>query len=131
MTLDPGVGSPCPCMTELAQRLLGARHGPITPYRLNATSADAQLIGPSAGLELVGFSLTETAGAAARLRILDGQGGSNDVELFDVALAANESSREWFASGIFDAGIPLDQGLFINRVSGSYKGTFFIRQRVT
>ncbi len=120
--------APCACCEAYAREKLSELRGPIIPVRLGSTGADAPLLGPEVGLELVGFSVTENAGAAARLGIRDGQGGANDIELFAVTLAAGESSREWFASGDEGAGIPISHGLFILHVSGTYGGTFFVRK---
>ncbi len=122
-------GDTCPCAELLAREKLAQLRGPIVPVRLTSTSADQKLLGPEVGLELVGWSLTENNAAVARIRILEGTLGANDLEHYDVTLAANESAREWFATGPEGAGIPIRGGLSVGLTSGTVKGTFFVRRR--
>lgn len=117
----------CTCAERLAAELLKRGiPGPVLKSPIPSGSGDVELLGADAGLELVGFSFTETAGAAARLRLLEGKGSANDVEIADVQLSANESAREWWG----DDGLPIPLGLFIDRTAGSTKGTIFWRRRV-
>lgn len=120
----------CECVDRLARELLAERRGPILKARLASSNASVSgLLGPGDGLELVGFSLTEDAGAVARARLTEGTGGSNDAELFDVQLNANESTREWFATDPRGAGIPIPGGLSVVLVSGTIRGTIYYRMR--
>lgn len=64
-----------------------------------------------------GFSLRETAGAAAVVRVRDsGVVGGNILDT--ISLAANESAREFYAPG----GKNCRGGLYVEIVSGTVEG---------
>jgi hypothetical protein len=65
-----------------------------------------------------GYSLRETAGAAAVVRIYDNTAASGTI-LDTVALAANESAREYYPS----PGIRVENGLYFQVVSGTVEGS--------
>jgi hypothetical protein len=69
---------------------------------------------------LVGYSVRETAGAPAVLRLRDGADTSDLRNVLQtVSLAARESARESFQP----AGIGYDYGLYIEVVSGQIEGS--------
>jgi hypothetical protein len=115
----------CPCQEQLARELLGDLWGPVGKQQIASGNADAPVLGPDKDLHLVGFSLTEDAAAVARVRLMEGQGSANDLELFDVQLSAGESTRELFGA----SPIPIPAGLALDRVSGSTRGTIYWRRR--
>lgn len=73
----------------------------------------------------VGFSITEDAGspAAARVRLHHGTSAAGP-ELFDIELAGDQSTREWFPYGI-----EVQNGLFVDRVSGTCRLTLYTASR--
>jgi hypothetical protein len=75
------------------------------------------------GMRLVMFSITEDAGAAARVRLRHGTDATG-TELFDVRLAASESTREY--PGQY--GPWLTSGLFLEHVAGTYRATLYFRR---
>ena len=123
-------GCDCACQEQLARELLGELRGRIAKTQIVSGVGDVNILGPDRDLELVGWSLTENAAAVARARFMEGQGSDNDVELYDVQLSASESAREWFANGKSGAGIPIPNGLFLDRVSGTTRGTVYWRRRL-
>lgn len=98
-----------------------AAAGPnITATVVTSGSGDTQGVAAATGLRLVGFSITEDAGAVARLRLRNGTSTAG-TELFDVQLAAGESAREWFGT----TGPKCASGLFVDRVSGTTRLTLY------
>jgi hypothetical protein len=70
-----------------------------------------------------GFTLRETAGATAVVRIYDNaSGASTGTVLDEIALAANESAREYYIGGI-----RADKGVYVDVVSGAVAGSIRIR----
>jgi len=80
-------------------------------------SGAASVIGLPArpGMKLMGYSITEDAGtpAAARLRLRHGTTVAG-IEIADVKLAADQSTREMFGIGIF-----VPNGVFVERATGT------------
>jgi hypothetical protein len=71
---------------------------------------------------LLGWSVSEEAGAAAKLIIRDGNGtGAPLVGV--VSLAAGESNREWFGPD----GINITTGIYVDRISGTTLGGIYHR----
>lgn len=69
---------------------------------------------------LIGWSLRETGGAAASLRLRDGEGGAI---VATIALAAAASSNVWQGPG----GVALAYGLFVEVVAGAVEGAVYLR----
>lgn len=69
--------------------------------------------------QVVGYSIRETAGARAVVRIIDGAAGDSTRLLLTISLAAGESARDWFRPD----GIPFNTGLYIEVVSGQIEGS--------
>jgi hypothetical protein len=65
-----------------------------------------------------GFSVRETAGAVAVLRIHDGTSAAGTL-LDTIALAANASASAWYGDG----GIWASNGVFVDVVSGAVEGS--------
>ena len=61
-----------------------------------------------------GFSVRETAGAAAVLQLRDAITGSTGRLLEEISLAAVESARESYANGV-----EVVTGIYVNLVSGT------------
>lgn len=96
-------------------------------YDLNAgISADVDAaVATATGLRLVGFACRESAGsaAAAAFDIVHGATGDGGDKVIPVELAANESKGPiWFADGI-----PMEDGISINVVSGTVDVTLFYK----
>lgn len=67
-----------------------------------------------------GFSIRETAGSTALVRIFDHATAASGTVLDEVALAAGESAREFYGSD----GAPMAQaGIYVQVVSGSVAGS--------
>lgn len=64
-----------------------------------------------------GFSLRETAGAVATVRIHNGSAAGTPI-LDTVQLSALESAREWY-----DEGIAARSGIYIDVVAGTVEGS--------
>src|SRR5487761_1489348 len=72
---------------------------------------------------LYGWSLRETTGAAAAsLDLYDG-GGAGGTLAGSVGLASGGSSVAWFGENA----ILLEQGLYLDMLSGSVQGAFYVR----
>lgn len=86
----------------------------------NLTGAN-QLIRSNTGANSLGvyrgFSVRETAGAAAVVRIFDNTAASGTL-LEEISLAANESAREFYIGGV-----PTVIGIFVQVVSGAVTGS--------
>ena len=65
-----------------------------------------------------GFTIRETAGAAAVVVIYDNASAASGTVLEQVSLGANESAREFYPSAIFAAA-----GIYVDVVSGTVAGS--------
>lgn len=83
-----------------------------------AISGSSQLLLSSDVLPYYGFSLRETAGSTAVVRIRD-SGVVGGTILDTVAFTANASVREWYGNG----GIHVRGGLYVEIVSGTVEGS--------
>ena len=93
------------------------------PVPIASGTGDLQAVAATAGLQLMGFSITEDAATAATARLRLHHGTANtDPELFDVTLAPGESAREFISEGIAVA-----DGLYLDRVSGTTRLTLYVR----
>lgn len=66
-----------------------------------------------------GFTLRETAGAVATVRLYDNASAASGTLIDSVALAAGESRSIWLASG----GILTTAGLYVKIVAGAVEGS--------
>lgn len=64
-----------------------------------------------------GFSLRETAGSTAVVRIYDGTSATGTL-LDSVSFVANESAREWYPDGI-----ETSLGIYVDIISGAVEGS--------
>lgn len=88
------------------------------PYAVALTGANQAIAVPGAD-GYFGFSIRETAGAAAIVRIYDNNSAAGTI-IEDISLAALESAREFYG----DAGIQtIVGGLFVQIVSGTVEGS--------
>jgi hypothetical protein len=89
-------------------------------YYNSAVSADVDAaVAAVAGLRLLGFSVRETAGATASLRIVNGATGAAAGKTQCINLAANESAGDWFGP----QGIASPLGLSVDWISGAFEIT--------
>lgn len=65
-----------------------------------------------------GFTIRETAGSTAVVRIFDNASAATGTVLEEISLAANESAREFYAHGIAAAA-----GVYVDVVSGTVVGS--------
>lgn len=65
-----------------------------------------------------GFTIRETAGATAVVRIFDHASAASGTVLDEISLAADESARE-----LYPAGIWAENGIYVDVVSGSVAGS--------
>jgi hypothetical protein len=93
------------------------RRGALARPIINGASIKAAV---SAG-QLAGYSLRETAGAAAVVRLRDGVDASGDI-IVTVALPANGSANQWY----LPHGIAFTAGLFVEVASGAVEGVVYI-----
>lgn len=70
-----------------------------------------------------GFSLRETAGAVATVRIWDNASAASGTKFVTVAFAANQSQN---VLGRADAGVFFGNGLFIEVVAGAVEGSIYV-----
>lgn len=103
--------------TELAQSvggvlLRGARVAQIESGRRPMTAGGA----------LVGYSIRESAGAAAVVNLRDGPDAAGQL-VATVALAANAAETVWFGPG----GLNLANGLFVEIATGAAVGAVYLR----
>lgn len=97
-----------------AMRALGA-----VPRRLN--NGASTRVSAMAG-RVAGINFRETSGAATALVLLhDGPDANGDVFL-EIALAANESTRDWF----LPTGIGFGAGCYVEVASGAVSGGIFL-----
>lgn len=73
--------------------------------------------------EVCGWSLRETAGAAATVELWNGNGTGGE-RLFVLALAANGSST----TGPLEHGIDFGRGVYLEVVAGSVNGAVWVRR---
>jgi hypothetical protein len=66
----------------------------------------------------VGFTIRETAGATAVVRIFDHASAATGTVLEEISLTANQSAREYYPSGLRAA-----LGVYVDVVSGSVAGS--------
>jgi len=105
----------------LLYELQGQHVAPIPHYTLAAPAVDVLM---ASGIVICfGWSVKETAGAAASFTIGDGLAVAGLDQVFPVALNANETNREWFGP----QGIVFEQGLFFHAVAGALTGAVFFR----
>jgi len=90
---------------------------PANPVAL--TGLDQQVAaGP--GALYAGFTIRETASAAAVVRVFDGT-SSSGVLIDEISLAGDDSARAFYADGIRCSG-----GVFVEVVSGDIAGSVLI-----
>jgi hypothetical protein len=68
-----------------------------------------------------GFTVRETVGAVAVVRVWDNATEASGTVLEEIALAANESARECYTDGIWASA-----GIFVDVVSGTVAGSIRI-----
>jgi len=97
----------------------------ITPVATG--TGDSAVLPALAGRYLVGWCAGETAGtpAAATFKLFHGD-ANNDPRLMPVELLANESRCDWIPGG----GIPIPDGLYLDRTAGETEITFYTDLRV-
>lgn len=71
----------------------------------------------------LGFSLRETAGSTATLRVYDNASAASGTIIDSIQLSANESAREWYGPD----GILVTNGIYVDVVSGTVEGSFRTR----
>lgn len=81
---------------------------------VSAGTGDEAGVAAAFGLHLMGYSIRETAAAAATVNIEHGAAGSSPV-MDAVNLAASTSASRWFGPG----GLPCFNGVFIERLTGT------------
>jgi hypothetical protein len=97
----------------------GDAPSPGAPPWINALTlpaASGNLIGGAC--RYFGFSLRETAGAAALINLYSGSGTGSGELLDTIQFSANQSVREWYAPGGIAA-----NGIYVELVSGSVAGS--------
>lgn len=88
----------------------------VTPVAL--TGADQQIQADTFA-SYHGFSIRETAGATATVRIYDNASANSGTLLDSIQLNANESAREWYGA----EGIDASDGIRVDIVSGTVEGS--------
>lgn len=81
-----------------------------------ALSGSSQAILGAAGL-YHGFSVEETAGATARIRVYDNTSAAG-TRVETITLSPNESAREYYGTGI-----AVTNGVYVEIVSGTVAGS--------
>jgi hypothetical protein len=89
----------------------------VAAHAVALTGAD-QVVSAGAAVYR-GYSLRETAGAAATVRIYDNATTGSGTLLDTVRLSANESAREWYADG----GLWAAAGIYVKVVAGAVEGS--------
>ena len=84
-----------------------------TATEVAAGTADAQGVAAATPLTLLGYSVRETAGAAATAILRRGTDNTG-VPLAFISLAANGAETVWF-----DAGVAADAGIYVDRLTGT------------
>lgn len=90
---------------------------------LPAATTDIAAVAATPNLRLLGFSITETAGAAATLSIQESAANDITKEMFGVSLSANGIFSLWLG----EHGVPCPAGIWIERVTGTTRLTIFYR----
>lgn len=90
---------------------------------LAANTTDVAAVAATANLRLLGFSITETAGATAALSIQESTANDTTKEMFSVSLSANGTFSLWLG----EHGVPCPGGIWIERVTGTTRITVFYR----
>jgi hypothetical protein len=67
-----------------------------------------------------GFSVRETAGSTATVRVWDSATGATGAVMEEIALVAYESAREYYPAGITTSG---QTGIYVEVVSGTVTGS--------
>lgn len=88
----------------------------LTPAAGTTISGSSQVLINSA-CTYRGFSLKETAGASAAVTLWDNASAASGPILEVITLAANESARE-----LYESGMPAFHGVYVQIVSGSVAG---------
>lgn len=97
--------------------------GVLIPTSVTSGTGDVQVIAATPGLTLYGFSLTESAASAAAAEVSVRHGtAATDPELFGVTLGADQST-----SDMWQKGVSIPNGLFLDRITGTTKFTAFTR----
>lgn len=71
-----------------------------------------------------GFSLRETAGAAATVRLWDNASAASGTLLATIGFTANQSQN--IAIGQADAGVFFASGIFVEVVAGTVEGSIYV-----
>lgn len=87
---------------------------PATPVNVSATGAAR-----AAPADFRGYSLRETAGAPAVVRIFDHASAASGDVLDEIGLAANESKQAFYPG----RGVRAKAGVFVQVVSGTVTGS--------
>lgn len=90
---------------------------------LAANTTDVAAVAATPNLRLLGFSITETAGATATLSIQEAAANDTTKEMFGVSLSANGTFSLWLG----EHGVPCPAGIWIERVTGTTRITVFYR----
>jgi hypothetical protein len=85
--------------------------------RTAALTGSDQVVSGSAGI-YAGFAVRETAGAVAVVRVYDSASAASGTLLDTIALAANESAREFYPGGVW-----CSNGVYVKIVSGAVEGS--------
>lgn len=89
----------------------------MASVRTVALTGSDQAVAASASI-YAGFAIRETAGAAAVVRLYDNASAASGTLLDEIALAANESAREYYPGGIWCI-----NGVYAKIVSGAIEGS--------
>lgn len=65
-----------------------------------------------------GFTVRETAGSTALVRIFDNASAASGTVLDEISLSANESAREFYPGGLW-----ADNGIYVDVVNGAVAGS--------
>lgn len=87
------------------------------PYAVALTGSD-QAFAVAGADSYFGFTIRETAGATAVVRIYDNVTNSGTL-LESISLAANESAREYYGDGIQT----IVGGIYVDIISGAVEGS--------
>jgi len=93
---------------------------PVRPVHVVTTTTTLQVV--AVACLLVGWSFQETAGAAARAQVLNGQDAKGSFAGF-VSLAANGAVTDQAS----DEGVLCQGGVFLNVTAGSVQGVIYAR----
>jgi hypothetical protein len=93
----------------------------LTITAIASGSGDEAGIAATANLRLMGFSVKESAGAAATAVLR--HGGTGGVDTVFINLATAGSDTQWFGP----QGIPMPSGVWIERLTGSCAITLYTK----